>query len=117
MKTIKNCTKCGARLRHEALFCHKCGTRIRDMVPADPGDEPDESFDKYILPYKEPERSRKKKYFLAGAHVIALVVLIVCFFNSNAYRCIFYKPVDYYRYVEKKNAAVNIGLISGWYKA
>lgn len=117
MHKIKNCTKCGARLRNEALFCHKCGTRIRDMVQDSAACEPDDGFDIYFAPYEEPAGSRKKKYFLSGAVVVALAVLILCFFNSNAYRCIFYKPVDYYRYVEKKNAAVNIGLISGWYKA
>lgn len=117
MNKIKNCTKCGARLRNEALFCHKCGTRIRDMVPDIAAYGPDDGFDIYFAPVEEPAGSRKKKYFTVFAVVIALAVAIVCFINSNAYRCIFYKPVDYYRYVEKKNAARNIGLISGWYKA
>ncbi len=117
MNKIKNCTKCGARLRNEALFCHKCGTRIRDMVPDSAAYGPDDGFDIYFAPVEEPAGSRKKKYFTVFAVVIALAVAIVCFINSNAYRCIFYKPVDYYRYVEKKNAARNIGLISGWYKA
>lgn len=117
MNKIKNCTKCGARLRNEALFCHKCGTRIRDMVPDSAAYGPDDGFDIYFAPVEEPAGSRKKKYFTVFAVVIALAVAIVCFINSNAYRCIFYKPVDYYRYVEKKNAARNIELISGWYKA
>lgn len=131
-----NCTECGAMLRDDALFCHKCGTRIRDMhretadagsvssfdavTDLGPRDETSgaaDDFDRYFSFNDEPEGNGKKKYYLIGLAAAGLLVLLVCFCNSNTFKRLFYKPVDYYRYVEKKNAVKNIGLISGWYKA
>ncbi|MBR4719306.1 MAG: zinc ribbon domain-containing protein [Lachnospiraceae bacterium] len=106
------CIKCGSELKKDAMFCHKCGMRIEDAGT----DGYDVDYDKYFSPYEEQDRPGKKKYYIAGAVVAALIVFILCFCNTNTFKRIFYKPVDYYRYVEKKNAVKNIGLISGWYK-
>ena len=120
MRIITNFTKCGAELRNEAYFCHKCGTRIKDMgFEADNAansNEPEDDFDRYFITDKEPEPPAGRKYYFMGAAVAGLIIFILCFCNTNTFRRIFYKPVDYYRYVEKKNALRDIELIDGWYK-
>lgn len=121
------CTKCGAELKENSRFCHKCGMRIKDMDKApddtvsfenarDSENANEEDFDRYFNIKEEPDLSGKRKYYIAGAIVAAVVVFLLCFCNTNTFKRMFYKPVDYYRYVEKKNAVKKIGLISGWYK-
>lgn len=124
--TDMNCKKCGAELRKGALFCHKCGTRIKNMhISRDEAGsyttyrtlDPSDDFDKYFIRDEEPAYKKSKKYRVTGLAAAVAAVLILCFCNANALRRMVSRPVDYYRYVERENAEKNIELINGWYKA
>ncbi|MCR5604863.1 MAG: zinc ribbon domain-containing protein [Lachnospiraceae bacterium] len=148
------CSNCGAVLRKDSLFCHKCGTRIeadveeviRSAEESENGESPaeeavadteevkeaakdsyenvkrdaadplaDERFDEYFK--LEEEEPGKKKGFIIGAVVAAAAICLICFCCSNTFKRTFYKPADYYRYVEKKNAKETIKLATDWYDA
>lgn len=123
------CSKCGAELRIDALFCHKCGTAIKDMLKEDPDtgqehsgtvsdiDDTDYDYDKYFITDTKIKEPGKRKYYVIGALAAVLVVFFICFTGTNTFKRMFYKPVDYYRYVEKKNALKHIEIMTGWYKA
>ena len=75
----------------------------------------DERFDEYFKP--DEEEPRKKKGFIIGAAVAVAAVCLICFCCSNTFKRTFYKPADYYKYVEKKNAKETIKLATDWYDA
>ncbi|MCR5419570.1 MAG: zinc ribbon domain-containing protein [Lachnospiraceae bacterium] len=172
------CSNCGAKLRKDSLFCHKCGTRIEDITvdtkdeslgvnseivkEEAEGDITEESLDKTsgeeivkaaeapsiidtdgekdtktdintdtdtdintdtdtVISYDEyfevdeEEEKKKKKNIVIGILSVAALVVLICFCNSNTFKRTFYKPSDYYKYIEKKNSAKAIKLVSNWY--
>ncbi len=56
----------------------------------------------------------KKKYYIMGAIAVIATVFLLCFCNTNTFKRMFYKPQDYYSYVEKKNAKKNLQQIGAW---
>ena len=120
------CNKCGAELKKNSLFCHKCGEKIPDRKLSDiennikqeenvSVDEPADDFDRYFNIEEEPRDPEKKKYYIMAAVAAFAVVFLVCLCNTNFFKRTFYNPVEYYKYVEKKNAVKKIALFGRWY--
>ncbi len=102
------CTKCGAEMKDGAKFCPKCGDQT--------GPETDD-YDKYFTVEESTEDKGKKKYYIVGAIAVAAIAFLLCFCNTNTFKRIFYKPADYYRYVERKNIHRNLEQLGGWLDA
>ena len=73
----------------------------------------EEQFDEYFK--LDEEEPRRKKGLIIGAIVAVAAVCLICFCCSNTFKRTFYKPADYYKYVEKKNAKEKINLVTDWY--
>ena len=73
-----------------------------------------DEYDEYFK-YDEEEPKKKKKGLIIGAVIAVAAICIVCFCCSNTFKRTFYKPENYYKYVEKKNAKDKIRLVTGWY--
>ena len=132
------CTKCGIQLKDGSKFCHKCGARYEE--PADVGTDagssdgntsditaeepaydssetPYDDYDKYFASVDDPVDKGKRKYYIVGAIAVAALVFLICFCNTNTFKRLFYKPADYYSYVEKRNARKNLEQLGGWLEA
>ncbi|MCR5355862.1 MAG: zinc ribbon domain-containing protein [Lachnospiraceae bacterium] len=138
------CINCGIQMKEGAKFCPKCGTKYQAPVDVDEAsaeaaaDQADEAapeaatestgeadtagqaaafeddYDKYFAIEDEPVDKSRRKYYIVGAIAVAAVVFLICFCNTNTFKRLFYKPADYYRYVEKKNAHKNLEQLGGW---
>lgn len=82
---MKYCTKCGAKMNDDALFCPKCGTKVEEVVNEKPSEQPVE--EKPVVNNEVPQNNANAKikgkaiplYEQKVRDIILLpIVIIVC---------------------------------------
>ena len=65
---MQYCSKCGAKLRKNAKFCHECGTRVRDIPKAVKIEPIDSSYERW---------KKKGRISLRLCDVLSLIGLFI----------------------------------------